>query len=93
LIYLGAPLRRVLFRPWFALMGRIGTTGLADVFLAPLPMTLDSTEKIYKASFRAQRSGELFLYVNDALVPLPWINDVFYRNNKGTATVLITRRN
>jgi hypothetical protein len=41
----------------------------------------------------AERSGEVFLYVNDAVLPLPWIHDLFYRNTKGAAEVVIRRLN
>jgi hypothetical protein len=40
---------------------------------------------------RMERSGELFLYVNEAVIPLPWLSDLFYRNNKGSAQVVIER--
>ena len=41
----------------------------------------------------AERSGELFLYVNDAVLPFhfPPISDWFYRNHTGSAEVLIRR--
>jgi ABC-type thiamine transport system ATPase subunit len=46
------------------------------------------------AAFRgAERSGELFLYVNESVVPLPWISDIFYWNNRGSAEVVIKRLN
>jgi hypothetical protein len=41
----------------------------------------------------AERSGELFLYVNESVVPLPWISDIFYWNNRGSAEVVIKRLN
>jgi hypothetical protein len=34
-----------------------------------------------------RRSGELFLYVNEGVLPWPLPRDFFYRDNKGTATV------
>ncbi len=39
----------------------------------------------------ANASGELFIYVNDAALALPWLTDLFYRNNSGTATVTVKR--
>jgi hypothetical protein len=39
----------------------------------------------------ADVSGELFIYVNDAVLMWPGGTDVFYRNNSGTATVTVTR--
>jgi uncharacterized protein (DUF2235 family) len=45
------------------------------------------------ADFVAPESGELFLYVNDAIQPLPLLApfDLFYRNNSGTAQVTLQR--
>jgi hypothetical protein len=39
----------------------------------------------------ADVSGELFIYVNDAVLLWPGATDLFYRNNSGTATVTVTR--
>ena len=33
----------------------------------------------------ANATGELFLYVNDAVLTLPGLTDVFYKNNSGRA--------
>ena len=41
---------------------------------------------------RATRDGELFLYVNDAIVAIPGLYGLFYKNNEGSAKVVITRR-
>jgi uncharacterized protein (DUF2235 family) len=37
----------------------------------------------------ARTSGELFIYVNDAVLLLPKMSDYFYGNNRGTATVSV----
>ena len=39
----------------------------------------------------ANATGELFLYVNDAVLTLPGLTNVFFRNNSGTAKVTVTR--
>jgi hypothetical protein len=39
----------------------------------------------------ADATEELFLYVNDAVLTLPGLTNVFYRNNSGTAQVTVTR--
>jgi hypothetical protein len=39
----------------------------------------------------ADATGELFIYVNDAVLMLPSLTDAFYRNNSGTATVTVKR--
>ena len=42
----------------------------------------------YVSDFVARDSGELFLYVNDVLLAVPWAPiTYFYGNNRGTATV------
>ena len=38
---------------------------------------------------RRGRSGELFVYVNDAVIGIPGHVDKFYRNNKGKAELTI----
>ena len=43
------------------------------------------------AEITARRTGELVLYVNDAVIGLPGLTDVFYRNNGGRAQVDIMR--
>ncbi len=84
------PMRRVIFRRWFTVIARIGPTGVYEDFLDPV--RVDGTQNVYRGSTqKAQRSGELFLYVNEAVVALPWITDVLYRNNKGEAQVVIRR--
>ena len=39
----------------------------------------------------ADATGELFIYVNDAVLALPSSKNVFYQNNSGTAKVTVTR--
>lgn len=84
----GIFLRRILFRPWFRLIARVGETGVDEYFLDPVPIP-NSEPQAYRATIPAQRAGELFLYVNDAVIGLPWVYDVFYKNNKGKAKVTV----
>ena len=42
------------------------------------------------AEFTPQKTGELFFYVNDAVLLWPQSADYFYRNNSGTAQVVIS---
>jgi len=81
-------LRRILFRPWYRLIARIGTTGVDEYFLDPTPLS-GTTPQAYRATFTAQRGGELFLYVNDAVIGLPWVNDHYFKNNVGDAKVTV----
>src|SRR5262249_19857054 len=39
----------------------------------------------------ANATGELFLYVNDAILMLPTLTDMFYSNNSGKTKVTVTR--
>ncbi|WP_315812274.1 DUF2235 domain-containing protein [Bradyrhizobium sp. SZCCHNR2028] len=86
--YAGILLRRVLFRPWYRLIARVGETGVDEYFLDPVPAP-NTTPQAYKARFKAERGGELFLYVNDAVIGLPWVYDAFYPNNTGKAKVTV----
>jgi hypothetical protein len=81
-------LRRIMFRPWFRLIARIGETGVDEYFLDPIPVP-QTTPQAYRAMFTAQRGGELFLYVNDAVIGLPWVNDHYFKRNAGTAKVTV----
>ncbi|MFP5288962.1 MAG: phospholipase effector Tle1 domain-containing protein, partial [Thermoanaerobaculia bacterium] len=72
---LSAPFRRVVNADWFVPVARIGRSG-PEFQLKASP-----------AQFTAPASGELFLFVNDAILP-PW--QFFYGNNHGTATATVT---
>ena len=43
------------------------------------------------ARVTAKTSGELFIYVNDAVVSWPGKTGYFYQNNRGTAIVSVAR--
>lgn len=43
------------------------------------------------AEIRAGRDGDLFLYVNDAVLGIPGKAGTFYRNNRGSARVQVER--
>jgi uncharacterized protein (DUF2235 family) len=87
LLMLGVPLRRELTRPWFRLVLRYGATGGEEVFLDPDPE--DGTiEDVIKPT----RKGELYVFVNDAVIGIPGLYDVFYRNNAGGGKLTVTRK-
>jgi hypothetical protein len=85
-IYLSIPLRRIIFRPWFMLVARIGENGVDEHFLNP-HLKRGGDPNTYYDEFTAERDGELFLYVNDAVLSLPFLSSVFYRNNHGSAKI------
>ena len=87
LLMLGVPLRRELTRPWFRLVLRYGATGGEEVFLDPDPE--DGTiEDVIKPT----RRGELFIFVNDAVIGIPGLYDLFYRNNEGGGKLTVIRK-
>ena len=47
--------------------------------------------RVLISDITADATGELFLYVNDAVLTLPGLTNVFFRNNSGTAQVTVTR--
>lgn len=85
------PLRRVFLRPWFRVIGRMGAIGTDEYFFDPgRPSVLrKSRSDQLEIRFRPRRRGELFLYVNEAVLALPWIYDIWYRNNSGEAQVTV----
>jgi hypothetical protein len=85
-IAMAVPLRRILLRPWFRIIARVGETGTDEYFLDPDPGDIKSVE----IPFIPHRDGELYLYVNDAVLPV--YIDYFYRNNKGAAMVTVAQR-
>lgn len=81
------PLRRELIRPWFRVVVRIGGTGGEESFLDP-----DFTDEHWiDEPIQPKRDGELFLFVNDAVIGVPGFYNYFYRNNQGSTKVTIRR--
>jgi hypothetical protein len=87
ILYLGLPLKRTFIRPWFRVIARVGSTGNYEDFLDPDSPGSTSLQE----NLPSGRSGELFLYVNDAVLAIPGLQHVFYANNKGTAAVSVKR--
>jgi hypothetical protein len=70
---------------------RVGGTGGEENFLDPDPHPIDPSALIDE-EVQATRDGELFLFVNDAVIGIPGLYDVFYRSNQGSTKVLIEGR-
>ncbi len=83
LMALGVPLRRDLGARWMQPVIRIGQGGSREL---PLAMMRDA-DGTFSARFVAPASGPAYLFVNDALLPLPVVTDLFYANNAGSAQV------
>jgi hypothetical protein len=90
---LGLPIRRLVGSNWFATVVRIGNRGFGETVLSyerkDSPPCQCPAATSYTATFRARKSGELFVYVNDAVIGIPGYVDTFYKNNKGKADVIL----
>lgn len=86
LFYIAVPLRRELFEDWLEVVFRYGRTGGEEVFYV-----YDPTDPNISFIMTPTRDGELFIFVNDAVIGIPRLYDTFYRNNHGTAQVTVTR--
>jgi uncharacterized protein (DUF2235 family) len=100
-MYLGLPIRRQIASNWFATILRVGDKGFGEVTPSfereePSRCQCPAGPTRYKARFKAPRSGEVFVYVNDSVVGIPAHFDLFYRadewtrrTNKGKADLTI----
>jgi hypothetical protein len=93
------PFRRVLTAPWFAPMVRIGNTvaeyhRIDQLEEIPQAGSQNATGAARKrqvrgfVEFTPALSGQMFLFVNDAILPGPWLKTL-YDNNNGTALVTV----
>jgi uncharacterized protein (DUF2235 family) len=73
------PFRRHIWQEWFVPIIRIGDRDVADEH------EIDTRYKIIKP----KRSGDLFVYVNDAILPAPPFWDLFYRANRYDGSVVV----
>lgn len=73
--------RRHPSEPWLKLMGRVGPAGRDTVAIGSGPVL-----------YRPKSDGELFLYVNDAVLGVPWGDawSWFYGNNEGEVEVTVS---
>ena len=69
-----------------------------EEFLLPDPIPAERTidqlkpeDERLEVPIQPKSSGELLLYVNDAVIAVPYLKDFFYRDNVGTAKVMIHR--
>ena len=80
------PLKRHLFVEPFKVIARVGSTGNDERVLEP-----DDNPKSnnLEAIVTPKRSGELFLYVNEAVWAHDW--DRYYQDNSGSAAIAVSR--
>jgi uncharacterized protein (DUF2235 family) len=81
-------LRRSLLDRWFQPIATIVPDGFGANHSQALSMRWID-QGTFEADFTASRDGVLFIFVNDAIVPIPWLAKAFYRNNGGTAEVTV----
>lgn len=100
--YFGALLKRWWAEPYFKPIARIGTYGNDEYVLNPVdPAVLDAADPDaclngeLRAEIKPKTPGELYVYVNDAVIALPGLNDLFYRedNNHGSAEIIVSKVN
>jgi uncharacterized protein (DUF2235 family) len=108
--YFGEPFKRVVnagyLQPVIEIRPPDGRwTIMSKVFMYPLELTRETdNQRLYRGSFTAPRSGDLYLFANDAVLPFTgsWAGKYntryFYERsgermfgNRGTACVLIAR--
>jgi len=87
LLGLGVPLRRELTKDWFRIVLRYGDVGGEEASLDP-----DPADSVIEATIKPTREGELFIFVNDSVLAIPGLYDLFYRSNKGAAKLTVKRK-
>jgi hypothetical protein len=85
----GIPFKRLIWSNWFRPIVRVGSTGLEEHLPDFAQEPGDKTR--WTAEFNARGDGEVFVYVNDTSIFLPWLLTAFYDNNKGSAWVELRR--
>ena len=85
----GIPFKRLIWSNWFRPIVRVGSTGLEEHLPDFAQEPGDKTR--WTAEFIARGDGEVFVYVNDTSIFLPWLLTAFYDNNKGSAWVELRR--
>ena len=96
------PLRRTLDRPWGTIMLRVGGRGNDEYFIDRDPPDQSKEDDIrsnpnendirdseeLEENVRARRDGELFIYLNKPVIPIPWFTN--WIGATGVAKVTIT---
>jgi len=87
-----APIRRHIALDWYQPVARLGVTG-SDYYplvFESLNAKPEAQDRVgtFEADLTPRQTDELFLYVNDAVMPLGFPN-IFYNNNGGSARVSV----
>ncbi len=67
-------------------MLRYGRTGGEEITLEP-----DPTDPLIQDNIKPTRDGQLYIFVNDAVIGIPGLYGVLYKDNEGTAELTIKR--
>lgn len=85
----GIPFKRLIWSNWFSPIVRVGGPGLEEHLPDFRPDA--ARGNLWTAEFRARGDGEVFVYVNDTSIFLPWLFTYFYNNNEGTAVISLKK--
>ena len=90
------PIRRHLSVSWYQPVARINNKlfdryPLHESMQQPAPDD-DMESRHLRMQFKARRSGQLFIYLNDAVFFSKGMSQVFYDNNKGKAYVTVSEK-
>jgi hypothetical protein len=90
-MWFGLPMRRLVTENWFQIVVRVGSQGMDEQVLTTeiVPGADAAAPAVFAGTFTAKDSGEVFLFVNDAVIGLPGLMNTFYANNAGEARVTI----
>jgi hypothetical protein len=96
--FLGAPFRRVPSGRWFQPFTKVVSENGHYIQALEMRRASEQDETV-TAEFKAERTGRLYLFVDDAVIP-SWLaralfgeEQPFYANNTGTAVVTVQRSN
>lgn len=83
---LATPIKRTWSPDWFVPLLRVGTMG-NDERVIPPDAAAAAHAGTGRLVFTATQDGQVFVYVNDAVSPMPGTAAFFYDNNRGAATL------
>ena len=80
------PLRRELFEDWFRIVLRYGQIGGEESTFEP-----DPTDPLIQDIIKPTRSGELFIFVNNAVIGVPGLYGSLYKFSDGKGQLTVRR--
>jgi hypothetical protein len=86
------PFRRVMGENWYVIVAKIGSRGDNETILSSTPWELKGSTWQEKKPLHLGPSDTLYFYVNDIVLPLPYVYDWFYQGYHDTAQIMITKK-